>query len=273
MTCPVGDLFEIRYGHSLGLNRLVLENPKNGIPFISRQQSNNGISSFVAPIHGVDPAPAGDITCALSGNGVLTTHIQELPFYTGYHVAILRPKQTMTKAEILFYCLCIKGNRYRYSYGRQANKSLARLVVPSQEDIPEWVNASNLKPFHGAIARRSNAACASLGYGKWVSVKYKEIFEIKKGCRLTKAQMTSGSTPFIGAIASNNGVRQYVSASPNHLGNTITVTYNGSVAEAFYQPEPYWASDDVNVLYPKFEMNVYVANVSMYTNQTGTISV
>ena len=240
MTCQVVDLFNIRYGHSLGLNRLVLESPENGIPFISRQQGNNGISSFVAPIHGVDPAPAGDITCALSGNGVLTAHVQELPFYTGYHVAILRPKQKMTKAEILFYCLCIKANRYRYSYGRQANKSLARLAVPAQGNIPEWVNATDLKSFDDATARHSNATCASLGYEKWASVKYKEIFDIRKGCRLTKAQMTSGITAFIGAIASNNGARQYVGARPNHLGNTITVTYNGSVGEAFYQPEPYW---------------------------------
>ena len=29
------------------------------------------------------------------------------------------------------------------------------------------------------------------------------------------------------------------------------MNYNGSVGEAFYQPEPFCASDDVNVLYPK----------------------
>ena len=35
-----------------------------------------------------------------------------------------------------------------------------------------------------------------------------------------------------------------------HSG-VITVNYNGSVAEAFYQPSPFLCSDDVNVLYPK----------------------
>jgi hypothetical protein len=34
---------------------------------------------------------------------------------------------------------------------------------------------------------------------------------------------------------------------------------NGSVAEAFYQPVPFWASDDVNVLYPKFQMTPAIA--------------
>ena len=36
-----------------------------------------------------------------------------------------------------------------------------------------------------------------------------------------------------------------------HSGNTITINYNGSVGEAFFQQEPFWATDDVNVLYPK----------------------
>jgi hypothetical protein len=72
--------------------------------------------------------------------------------------------------------------------------------------------------------------------------------------------MKEGSTPFIGALDSNNGHRQYVSVSPDHSGNTITVNYNGNgVAEAFYQSAPYFASDDVNVLYPKFYLSPYVA--------------
>ena len=47
---------------------------------------------------------------------------------------------------------------------------------------------------------------------------------------------------------------------PIHKGNTITVPYNGNgVAEAFYQTAPFWASDDVNVLYPRFDMSPAVA--------------
>ena len=34
-----------------------------------------------------------------------------------------------------------------------------------------------------------------------------------------------------------------------------TVCYNGSVEETFYQDELFLASDDVNVLYPKFNLN------------------
>jgi hypothetical protein len=71
--------------------------------------------------------------------------------------------------------------------------------------------------------------------------------------------MIPGNTPFLGAIDKNNGIREYAGLVALHAGNTITVNYNGSVGEAFYQAEPYWASDDINVLYPKFELNKYIA--------------
>ncbi|MHA3465819.1 restriction endonuclease subunit S [Yersinia enterocolitica] len=93
----------------------------------------------------------------------------------------------------------------------------------------------------------------------WKEFFYEDIFDIKKGKRLTKANMTNGLTPFIGAIDSNNGVSAYIGQMPIHKANTITVSYNGSVAEAFYQSEPFWASDDINVLYPKFELTNKIA--------------
>ena len=97
----------------------------------------------------------------------------------------------------------------------------------------------------------------SVDHSRWKWFRLDEIFELKKGKRLTKANMTKGKTRFIGAIDSNNGLRQKIGQDPIHDGNTITVNYNGSVGEAFYQPQPFWASDDVNVLYPKFDLNVF----------------
>jgi hypothetical protein len=94
----------------------------------------------------------------------------------------------------------------------------------------------------------------------WKWFRYDEIFEIRKGKRLTKADMEKGEIPFIGATDSYNGITAKVGNQKYiHPGNTITVSYNGSIAEAFYQPKSYWACDDVNVLYPKFELNDCIA--------------
>lgn len=88
---------------------------------------------------------------------------------------------------------------------------------------------------------------------EWFKLGGKEgLFEIKKGKRLTAEEQVKagkGKTPYIGAIDSNNGVSNQISQDPIHKGNTISLSYNGSVGEAFYQPKDYWATDDVNALY------------------------
>ncbi|MBO5950411.1 MAG: restriction endonuclease subunit S [Fibrobacteraceae bacterium] len=96
----------------------------------------------------------------------------------------------------------------------------------------------------------------NLNIENWTSFRLGDIFDIKKGKRLTSEDQTIGNTPYIGAIDSNNGIANYIGQSPTHNGNTITLSYNGSVGEAFYQPNAFWATDDVNVLYFKKENGV-----------------
>lgn len=94
----------------------------------------------------------------------------------------------------------------------------------------------------------------------WKPFSIGSIFDVVKGTRLTKAHMSPGNIRFIGSSAMNNGCTAMVGNTDNmHPANTITVCYNGSVGETFYQDEPFLASDDVNVLYPKFDMNREIA--------------
>ena len=96
---------------------------------------------------------------------------------------------------------------------------------------------------------------------KWAWFKYDDIFIIQKGKRLTKAEMIDGNINYIGATDSNNGITATIGNSECvYDGNKITVSYNGSIAEAFYQKKPFWATDDVNVLSLKhYTLNVYIA--------------
>lgn len=95
---------------------------------------------------------------------------------------------------------------------------------------------------------------------KWKPFQIGKLFDIKKGTRLTKADMRDGEINFIGASAMNNGVTTKIGNDECiHSANTITVSYNGSVGEAFYQDEPFWASDDINVLYPRFNLTRQIA--------------
>lgn len=253
----LSDIFNISYGTKLDMNKMSsTENSK--IAFVSRSSKNNGVVAYVDSYNNLPPLPSGLITVTLGGSYVLSSFLQEKPFYTAQNVAVLEPKEKLTKEEKLYYCLCIRQNRFRYSaFGREANRTLRDLLVPTLESIPRWVNQTSLEKFDSA--RNSVLANKSpkLNVNNWKDFQLSDLFEVKKGKRLTKANIKPGSTPFIGAIDQNNGYRQFIAREPIHEGNTITVNYNGSVAEAFYQPVPFWASDDVNVLYPKFKMTAY----------------
>lgn len=249
---PVSELFDVVYGHSLELNRLrTLSKADGGVAFVSRKMGDNGISAYVAPIPGVEPSPAGLLTSALGGNGVLSTFLQEAPFYSGRDMALLRPKIPLTKPQLLFYCYCIVSNRYRFSYGRQANRTLKNIRIPTPDELPEYVNQADIGRFDGCDSPNSGQAPSTLAVTEWRAFALQDLFIIRKGQRLTKANMRPGTMPYIGASDTFNGVTAQIGQDPIHKGGTITVSYNGSVAEAFYQPTDYWATDDVNVLYPK----------------------
>jgi len=74
----VGSLFDVQYGHSLELNRLKVATPDKGVSFVSRKMGDNGVAAYVERLAGIEPRPAGDLTCALSGNGVLRAYPNRL---------------------------------------------------------------------------------------------------------------------------------------------------------------------------------------------------
>jgi len=137
-------LFDVAYGHSLELNRLEpLAREQGGVAFVSRKEGNNGIAGYVAPVDGIAPIPVGVLTCALGGS-VLSTFLQEEPFYSGYHIAVLTPRVAMTRQQLLFYCCCIQANRYRYNYGRQANRTLRHILLPALDELPDYVAQTDI---------------------------------------------------------------------------------------------------------------------------------
>lgn len=140
MNKTVEQLFEVRYGHNYELCHL--EQDANGIPFVSRTSRNNGVSARVKHT-GEPPTPAGSLTVALGGS-VLSTFLQPEPCYEGYHVAVLTPKQPMTDEEKLWYACAIRANRFRFCYGRQANRELPSLRLPPP---PEWTEEMNIPDY------------------------------------------------------------------------------------------------------------------------------
>jgi hypothetical protein len=49
----------------------------------------------------------------------------------------------------LFFCMCIRANKFRFNYGRQANKTLPGLLIPDITEVPSWAASA----FHGVLAK------------------------------------------------------------------------------------------------------------------------
>lgn len=249
----VKDLFILHQGNGFELYNMG-QSEDSDVFFVSRTANNNGVVATVDRVEGTAPFAAGLITVALGGS-VLSSFIQRRPFYTAFHIMVLEPRREMSFNEKLYYCMCIQGNRYRYSYGRQANKTLKDIDIP--DTVPEWVKEIPITPITTQRAEATVIASKS-----WSEYRMGDLFRFVKGRRLTKADMIDGPINYLGAISENNGVRQHIEVAPDDISaaNCITVNYNGSVGEAFYQSEPFWASDDVNILYADgWTMNKYNA--------------
>lgn len=248
----LNDLFEIEYPKTLIFSEMTIS--ETGINFVSSQDKNNGVVARVEECEGVRKYPAGIITVPLKGS-VLMAHVQNEECYVAHQIAVLTPKTAMDLKQKLFYCLCIQKNAYRFNYGRQADRTLRELSLP--DSLPEWIDQVDIIP----IRTTNKGTSIELNIKKWKEYKLSELFNFEKGKRLTKADMIPGNVIFLGAISENNGIREKIETDFFWEPNCITVNYNGSVGEAFYQDKPFWASDDVNVLYAKdfWKMNKYIA--------------
>ena len=239
----------------------------NTIRFVSRTEMNNGCDCYVLnnSLSGIEKANAIAI-----GDTTATCFYQGEDFVCGDHMVICRA-DWINLHTALFIISILKQEKYKYSYGRAFKMELisnTMLKLPTAADnTPDWdymesyIKSLNHKPL--ATANRGGYGSHTLGVETWKDFCLGDYFEIKKGKRLTSDEQTEGSTPYIGAIDSNNGIANYIGQDAIHAGNTISLSYNGSVGEAFYQPKPFWATDDVNVLYFREEngvaFNKYIA--------------
>lgn len=250
----VSDLFYIHSGSSLELNKLI--KCKDGINFISRTSKNNGVSAMVRPINGIEPYVSGMITVA-AGGSVLSSFVQNKPFYTAYHVFCLEPINDMTLIEKLFYCMCIKSNQYKYSFGRQANKTLSKIKLPNK--IPHWVNEFQIPELSNMYKSKNNTSKNfDLCVNKWQYVKIVDLFDVK-GTKTTPKNKLLGKPlySFITTKSINNGTEKF-SEIYTEFGCVLTID-SAVIGTCFYQKNNFSASDHVEKLIPKFDMNVYIA--------------
>ena len=201
--------------------------------------------------------PSNCITVALGGS-VLSSFFQQQDFYTSFHIQCLYPKVVLNSQQMLFYCAAIEANKYRYNYGRQANKTLKNIRVPRPCDIPAQIE--QYLPPSKISSQPSIAENMELDTKNWGWFVYNDLFDIVISKDGNLIDALGGETPYISSTQLKNGISQWINTEPTHDANTISVARNGSVGSAFYHPYSYVASpDDVRIFTPEFKMNKYNA--------------
>lgn len=256
----IHNLFDIKYGNSLELINLEQceKGDLNSINFVSRTEKNNGISAFVLKIDDIKPNSTNTITVAVGGS-VLAAFLQSEQYYTGFHVLVLSPKKEMKTDELLFYTMCIRKNKYKYNYGRQANKTLKDILVPSE--VPADFKNIDFKKLN-TLKKNSilNKDEFYLGKNNWENFDLNYLFKIT-GSQTTPTleleEYGKGKYPYVTTQATNNGVEGFYNFYSEE-GNVLTVD-SAVLGYCSYQSENFSASDHVEKLIPKFRINKYVA--------------
>ncbi len=250
----VSELFDVKYGVNLELSNV--DKLKNEIPFIARTEKNNGMTAYVSIIRKVKPNPANTISVA-GGGSVLSSFLQKKPYYSGRDLYYLKPKQKLSDNEMLFYCMCLRANKYRYSYGRQANKTLKNIKIPTIKSIPSWVYETKTPKIKKTPLIDNKY---ELSINNWKYFQLNELFDFEKG-KSIKNKLEKGKFPLITSSQFNNGVSGFYNSKNKFFEkNKITVASNGSVGSTFYQNKHFIASGDVNVLSLKnFKLNSFIS--------------
>ena len=269
------DIFDIDMGNKMDRGKMY----DGTIAFVGRTANNNGINARVGKVvnhkkYGtIEPYKKGCITLALGGS-IGSCFIQEEPFYTSQNVAVLIPKTNQSDYALRFITSVITHSVLHGKYEafiEELNKHIKTdfvISLPATSDgQPDW---QYMEDYMKAVMEESEKSLENLmkaddtkhliDVSGWGEFRIGDIFDVIKGTRLTKADMRDGVIKFVGSSAMNNGETHRIANNEKlHPANTITVCYNGSVGETFYQDEIFWASDDVNVLYPKFDMTKLMA--------------
>ncbi|MDB9922817.1 restriction endonuclease subunit S [Candidatus Pelagibacter sp.] len=259
----IEQIFHIEKPKQAIFNQFVKD--ESGINFVSSSAKNNGVVAKVKKNNDYVLYKKGSITVPLKGT-VLNASLQLEDFYIAHQIAVLTPLEkykNLTNLQKIYYCQCIRENKYRFNYNRQADRTLELLDIPSPELFPDWVSKpkfikkkieviKELQKNHNQLSRPT--------FKKSVSIT--KLFDIEYGVNLelNKCVEDEDGINFVSRTALNNGISAKVKKINNKetiKPNVLTFAAGGSVGETFLQTEEFYSGRDLYILYPKIKMNTF----------------
>lgn len=265
----LGEIFKMKNTKSIPAT---IVTPDSGdVPYVTAKQGNNGVQTYInCPNEWLEEGQ-----CILIGGKTLTFSFQEVDFCSNdsHNIALYIKKAPVTSHFVHLFLIAVLRAKFSQVFSWSDSISMRRakdLSVELPVDAngqPDWDYMQSVMELQVPEAEKrlesllaiSSTPPRSIDTSLWHEFRLDELFTLVKGSRLKSTDRVPGPIPYVGASSFNNGITHYISNNECiHPGGVLTVCYNGPVGTTFYQPTQFWATDDVNVLYPKAHMPMEV---------------
>lgn len=241
------------------------------VPYIAAAKTNNGC----AGVYSSKPYPewvsdGNAIVFVQLGDGAAgLAHYVPMPFIGMSGKTSCGYFQSLNEDNGIFIARCLSANKAIFSHGHswtgnRLKKTKFMLPVtdsgePDYEYMAEYTRQKRdamLDEYRKYVEARIEelgelVEIPVFDEKEWKHFRMPEIFcLIQRGKRLKNADHVPGIVPYVSSTANNNGVDDYIEATPGTraFGDCISLANSGSVGTAFYEPFEYVASDHVTAL-------------------------
>ena len=269
----LSQLFDIDTGKDLIYSELL----EGEYPVVGHKAENNGVTATTQFLT-THKLYNHNNTISLADRGNFFATIQTHDFYVGTRVKALVAKFNATRERLLFICVLINKEQYRFSYGRNCCDRIDdfKLKLPiDSNNNPDWQWIDNY--VNNVIIPKSpqkaksvlnndfdinpitnNRLCLNIENWKWFD--YSQIFTVTGSKTTPDIELEEagfGVYPYVTTQAVNNGVEGFFNIA-TEKGNVLTVD-SAVLGYCSYQSKDFSASDHVEKLIPKFNMSTYIA--------------
>lgn len=267
------ELFSIDTGKDLIYSELT----QGEYPVIGHKAENNGVTTTTSYLttHKLYDYKK---TISLADRGNFFATVQSHDFYVGTRVKALVAKFDANIERLLFLCVLINKEQYRFCYGRNCCDRIDsfHIKLPVTSDgSPDWQYMEDfikdqiipqlpkkaqkvwLKKYDTTPQKQEQM---KLNTQDWKWFKYTDLFTISGSKTTPLEELESygkGEYPYVTTQAVNNGIEGYYNYW-TEKGGVLTVD-SAVLGFCSYQERNFSASDHVEILIPLFEMNRYVA--------------
>lgn len=260
----ISEILDIYNGKGITQEEII-ENP-GILTVVQSGEENNGILGYIdldyCILKGYTYCLEMCLTVARSGSaGYVSFHDSGCVVGDSAKILLLKDRTKKNEYVYLFLRTILMANKYKYSYGRKVTEDkykAEKLMLPvDSQGKPDWsfmeqyIKGLKYKPLT-TRNKKGNELCND----NWKEILLSYYFNIQPGKYHYPEEYEDGTTPYYSASNSNNGITQFIDLAPEFRGNAIVTGKIGCTA--FYVPDDFCATSDVNIFYPKFEMSPYV---------------